>query len=132
MKTKIALLACAMAFFLTQEAAAQYVVYQSPTVVYSAPAATVYPAPVTTVRTIPVQTYATPVYQVYSAPNYAAANVYPGNVLSGTAPTYRYYAPPTAYAPAATYAPGGGVFARLMEFERRKNAWLRQTFLGRP
>ena len=26
---------------------------------------------------------------------------------------------------------GGGFFANLMELERRKNAWLRATFLGR-
>jgi len=25
----------------------------------------------------------------------------------------------------------GGVFSRMMELERRKNAWLRETFLGR-
>lgn len=30
-----------------------------------------------------------------------------------------------------TQQSGGGFFASVMELERRKNAWLRATFLGR-
>ncbi len=55
-------------------------------------------------RTAQYQTYQEP------APQYGQA----------TQPTYHY-----------EQRQGGNVFEQLMEMERRKNAWLRRTFLGR-
>lgn len=103
MKGIVAAAAFALGVFVADSAQAQYVVYpSSPTVVYTTPAYSSYYAP--------AQTYSPQVYQAYSAPTYA---------------TPTYVAP--AYAPAEP-----GFFGRLMELERRKNAWLRRTFLGIP
>lgn len=43
-----------------------------------------------------------------------------------------YYPPEAGFVPATAYPadPNPGFFGRLMEMERRKNAWLRRTFIG--
>ena len=104
----------------TNVAQAQYPIYQAPVVVYSVPVATTpvysppvvtapiyssYSLPMRTTYAVPLQGYSPPAYSVYSAPAY---------------PTTTY----TAARP--------GLVNRVIDFERRKNAWLRQTFLGRP
>ncbi len=108
MKAIAAAVMFALGVLSANSAEAQYPVYQSsPVVVYSAPVYSSYYAP--------ARTYSAPVYQAYSAPTF----VQPGYVQ----PTY--VAP--AYVPAEQ-----NFFERLVELERRKNAWLRQTFLGIP
>ena len=103
MKAITAAVVFAIGVLSASSADAQYPVYQSsPVIVYSAPVYSSYYAP--------ARTYSPPVYQAYSAPTYVQ-------------PTY--VAP--AYVPAEQ-----NFFERLMELERRKNAWLRQTFLGIP
>ena len=103
MKAIAAAVMFALGVLSANSADAQYPVYQSsPVVVYSAPVYSSYYAP--------AQTYSAPVYQAYSAPTFVQ-------------PTY--VAP--AYVPAEQ-----NFFERLVELERRKNAWLRQTFLGIP
>lgn len=49
-----------------------------------------------------------------------------------TQPYPAYYPPEAGFAPATAYPAEAnpGFFGRLMEMERRKNAWLRRTFLG--
>ena len=84
-------------------AAAQQAVYPPPRVI-------VYSAPVYSSYQLPAPTFSAPVQQAYSVPAYVQ-------------PTY----PAPAYVPAEP-----NFFERLMEMERRKNAWLRQTFLGMP
>ena len=108
MKAIAAAVMFALGVLSANSADAQYRVYQSsPVVVYSAPVYSSYYAP--------ARIYSAPVYQAYSAPTF----VQPGYVQ----PTY--VAP--AYVPAEQ-----NFFERLVELERRKNAWLRQTFLGIP
>lgn len=103
MKAITAAVMFALGVLSANSADAQYPVYQSsPVVVYSAPVYSSYYAP--------ARTYSAPVYQAYSAPTFVQ-------------PTY--VAP--AYVPAEQ-----NFFERLVELERRKNAWLRQTFLGIP
>ncbi len=103
MKALAAAVVLALGVLTANVADAQYVVYQSsPPVVYYAPVYSSY--------YVPAQPYSTPVYGAYSVPAY---------------PTPGYAAP--AYAPAEP-----SFFGRLMDLERRKNAWLRQTFLGIP
>jgi hypothetical protein len=113
MKAIAAAVMFALGVLSANSADAQYPVYQSsPVVVYSAPVYSSYYAP--------ARTYSAPVYQAYSAPTF----VQPTFVQ----PTY---VQPTYVAPA--YVPAEqNFFERLVELERRKNAWLRQTFLGIP
>jgi len=108
MKAIAAAVMFALGVLSANSADAQYPVYQSsPVVVYSAPVYSSYYAP--------ARTYSAPVYQAYSAPTFVQ-------------PTY---VQPTYVAPA--YVPAEqNFFERLVELERRKNAWLRQTFLGIP
>ncbi len=108
MKAIAAAVMFALGVLSANSADAQYPVYQSsPVVVYSAPVYSSYYAP--------ARTYSAPVYQAYSAPTFVQ-------------PTY---VQPTYVAPA--YVPAEqNFFQRLVELERRKNAWLRQTFLGIP
>ncbi len=108
MKAIAAAVMFALGVLSANSADAQYPVYQSsPVVVYSAPVYSSYYAP--------ARTYSAPVYQAYSAPT----------LLQPT------YVQPTYVAPA--YVPAKqNFFQRLVELERRKNAWLRQTFLGIP
>jgi hypothetical protein len=108
MKAIAAAVMFALGVLSANSADAQYPVYQSsPVVVYSAPVYSSYYAP--------ARTYSAPVYQAYSAPTFVQ-------------PTF---VQPTYVAPA--YVPAEqNFFERLVELERRKNAWLRQTFLGIP
>jgi hypothetical protein len=71
------------------------------------------------VQQTPVFTQSAPAYSTYAAP-----------VQSYPAPLYGAYSAPTYQAPG--FAPARpGLLGRLMELERRKNAWLRRTFLDR-
>ena len=47
-------------------------------------------------------------------------------------PDPAYYSPEAGFIPATAYQAEAnpGFFGRLMDMERRKNAWLRRTFLG--
>ena len=109
MKAVLTALVLSVGILSANSAMAQYPMYGSaPVVVYRAPAYSSYYVPSQNYA-VPVQTYASPV-QVYSVPTQVQPN---------------YLAP--AYAPDEP-----GFFERLMDLERRKNAWLRQTFLGMP
>ncbi len=104
MKAVAAVFVIAVGVFAVDVAVAQYPAYESPLVDYSTPVYPSYSLPGSQSYVVPVQTYFTPVYSVYSIPSGAEM----------------------------TYAPARiGIFGRLIEFERRKNAWLRQTFRGR-
>jgi hypothetical protein len=102
MKAFAAALVFGLALWACDAADAQYPVYPAQVVVQ--------PAPAYSAHAVPVQTYSAPVYSAYSVPVYATP----------------VYATPV-YASQRL-----GFLGRLMEFERRKNAWLRQTFFGRP
>ncbi len=64
--------------------------------------------------------------------------VYQSGVVVQSTPIYSSYAVPThnysapVYSTSSSYSRSRpGLFGRLIELERRKNAWLRRTFLGR-
>ena len=108
---KAAAFVIALCVFAADVAVAQYPVYESPLVddstlvgpAYSLPVAQPYVVPAPASYVVPVPAYFTPVYSVYSLPSGAEM----------------------------TYAPARiGIFGRLIELERRKNAWLRQSFRG--
>ncbi|TWT81970.1 hypothetical protein CA13_34250 [Planctomycetes bacterium CA13] len=102
-KYAIAILATGLVLSFLGTAQAQNVGLRSAPY-YTAPIGDVYPTP-------------QPMYRYSSQPGWG------GN----TVPSYR-----SNYPTWSTSSPvqRGGLFSELMELERRKNAWLRRTFLG--
>lgn len=112
MKKFLAFVLCCAPAIMANHADAQYPIYEAPAITYSAPVYSTISVPMSTYA-MPVQTYSTPTYGMYSVP-----------VVAPAPPVGNY---PTYFQPATP-----GIFGRIIDLERRKNAWLRQTFLGRP